>query len=50
VKSEIYDVYKYKRDIYSIYDRAVRSDYDNKHNKHDEEVRVRTMSSEYIYR
>jgi len=50
VRSKIYDVYKYREDIHNIYSRAARSDHDNKHNKHDEEVRVKTINDEYIYR
>jgi len=46
----MYNVYKYEKDIHSIYSRAARSDHDNKHDKYDEEVKVKTISNKYIYR
>lgn len=49
MRSEIHNIYKYKEDIHSICDRAVRSDYNNKYNKCNEEVKVRIISSEHIY-
>jgi len=45
----MHNIYKHEEDIYSIYNRAARSNYDNKHDKYDKEVRAKTISNEYIY-
>ncbi len=46
----MYDVYKYKWDIYSIYDEAIESDHDNEHSKYSKNNRTEALSSEHIYR
>ena len=46
----MYDVYKYKWDIYSIYDEAIESDHDDKYSKHDENDEIEALNNKYIYR
>ncbi len=46
----MYDIYKYRWDIHSVYNEATEPDHDNKHNKCDENDEIRALSNEYIYR
>jgi len=49
-RSEMYDVYKYKWDIYSVYSEATESDYDNEYSKYDENNETEALNSEHIHR
>ncbi len=46
----MYDVYKYRWDIHSVYSRATESDYNNKHSKYSENNEIKALSNEYIHR
>ena len=46
----MHDVHKYRWDIHSVYDRATESDYDDKHNKYDENNETEALNDEHIYR
>ncbi len=46
----MYDVYKYKEDIYSVYDEATEFNHDDKHSKYDENDEIKALSDEHIYR
>ncbi len=46
----MYDVYKYKWDIYSVYSEATESDYDNEYSKYDENNETEALNSEHIHR
>ena len=49
-RSEMYDVYKYKWDIYNVYSEATESDHDDEHNKYDENNEIKALNDEHIYR
>ncbi len=49
-RSEMYDVYKYRWDIHSIYDEAIESDYDNKYSKYDKNDEIEALSNKYIHK
>ncbi len=49
-RSEIYNVYKYKWDIHSVYNRATESDHNDEYNKCSENDEIKALNSKYIYR
>ncbi len=46
----MYNIYKYRWDIHSVYDEATESDYDNEHNKYSKNNETEALNSEYIHR
>ncbi len=46
----MYNVYKYRWDIHSVYNEAIKSDHDDKHNKHSKNNEIKALNSEHIYR
>ncbi len=46
----MYDVYKYKWDIYSVYNEATEPNHDDKHSKYDENDEIKVLNSEHIYK
>jgi len=49
-RSKIYDVYKYRWDIYSVCDEAIEFDHDDKHSKYDKNNEIKALNDEYIHR
>ncbi len=46
----MYDVYKYRWDIHSVYNRAIESDHDDKYNKYSKNDETKALNSKHIYR
>jgi len=46
----MYSIYRYRWDIHSVYDKAIESDHDNKHNKYSKNDEIKALSSEHIHR
>ncbi len=46
----MYNVYKYRWDIHSVYDEATESDHDDEYNKCDENNKIKALNSEHIHR
>ncbi len=46
----MYNVYKYRWDIYSVYDRAIEFDYDDKYNKYNKNDETKALNNEHIHR
>ena len=46
----MYNIYKYKWDIHSIYNEATESDHDNKYNKYNKNDETEALSSEHIHK
>ncbi len=46
----MYDVHRYRWDIYSVYDRATEFNHDNEYNKCSKNNEIKALNSEHIYR
>jgi len=46
----MYNVYKYKWDIHSVYSEATESGYDNEYNKCSKNDETEALNNEHIYR
>jgi len=49
-RSEMYDVYKYRWDIHSVYSEATESDYDDEYSKYSKNDEIKALNSKYIHR
>ena len=46
----MYDVYKYRWDIHSVYSEATESDYDDEFSKYSKNDEIKALNSKYIHR
>jgi len=46
----MYNVYKYRWDIHSVYDEATEPDHDDEHSKYSENDETEALNNEHIYR
>ncbi len=46
----MYDIYKYRWDIHSVYNEATESDHNDKYNKYSENNETEALNSEYIHK
>ncbi len=46
----MHNIYRYRWDIHSVYDRAIEPNHDNKHNKYSKNDKTEALSDEHIHR
>ncbi len=47
---KMHNIYKYRWDIHSIYDRATESNHNDKYNKYSKNDKIKALNSEHIHR
>ncbi len=46
----MYDVYRHRWDIHSVYSEATESDYDDKYSKYSKNDEIKALNDEHIHR
>ena len=47
---KMHNIYKYRWDIHSVYNRATESNHNDKYNKYSENDKIKALNSEHIHR